>query len=244
MVLLILKIGVNRGYRTSLLAFSSIMVSGLIQYEENLSRQWLELLEDRQIIRLINTNRRYEVTGTYIIRNSGPEHQATLGVLISQLHGPPPSHDGLEIQFFVNGIQFQYTVSSPERSGVLVIDERLLETPQLSNTWVLIDVTFPQDSLVTIEVRHSNYSSFSFMEDAFLITLNVSMVRHFTELLDWSGLPRFSIEVINDSRDSNDIEEFWISDIHFQSIHNPFLGCLYSLFYNRFRRDLRIALWK
>ena len=189
------------------------------------------MLEDRQIIRLTSAtaNLRYEVTGTYIIRNSGPEHQATLGILISQLHGPPPSHVGLEMQFFVDGRQFQYTVSSPERSGVLVIGERLFETPQLSNTWVLIDVTFPQESLVAIEVRYSNYSSFSSLGGALSITFNTSRAHIFTELVDWSGLPRFSIEVINDSRDSNGIEEFWVSNILFRSIHSPSTSRMFIL---------------
>jgi len=212
------------------LVFSSIMVSGLTQYGENIGEQWLELLEDRQIIRLTSATLglRYEVTGTYIIRNSGPEQQAMLGVLISQRYGPPPSHAGLEIQFFVDGIQFQYTVSSPEQSGVLVIGERLLETPQVSYTWVLIDVTFPQDSSVTIEVRHSNYSSFSSLEGS-SITFNTSMAHIFTELVDWSGLPRFSVEVINDSKDSNGIEEFWVSDILFPSIHSPATSRMFML---------------
>ena len=93
---------------TALYSQSELYPSGLIQYGENIDDQRLELLEDRQVIRLIDFSA-YSMDSTYIIRNSGEAYQTTLGIMFVEGPGEPPNPSKMGLSFTVDGIQMQYT---------------------------------------------------------------------------------------------------------------------------------------
>jgi len=175
--------------------------SGLIQYGDNIDRERLELLENRQVVNIGRDARPYTlITGTYTIRNSGEAYQATLGLLFSEIHGiPSPSE--MEIKFFVDGELVQHT----ERVdvGKFIMGDTLHEfLPGISTAWALIDVLFPENSTVTIQVQHTEGS---------LRYNAISEIGTFVNLDYWRGPTKFSLEVINGPERIGG----WIESIHF-----------------------------
>ena len=195
-------------------------ISGLVQYGENIDRERLELLEDRQTIRIGSP---YFITGTYIICNSGGEYRATLGILFDRWQSGVPYPAATEIQFFVNGNLVSYTEISTY--GGIVFGERKRELAQHSTAWALIDVLFPENSITTIKVHYKNgiYSP----------QLAYNNINYFyfpeLELSYWKGTTKFSVEIENSYiEDRYTAETLWISDIIFASITHDYERALHT----------------
>jgi len=195
-------------------------ISGLVQYGENIDRERLELQEDHQVIRITGnagSNTAYSITGVYTIRNNGNEYRATLAILIGKLEGTPPSFLDIEIQFFVNNEPVSYNEIITQ-DGV-VMGENRIEFHSYSTAWALIDVLFPENSVVTIRVQYVNTLD-SYYErggtSSILYNKNIILSyflpkSSFPELLHWKGPTKFSVEIINDDIDQNNVEYNWIA---------------------------------
>jgi len=204
-----------------ILAFSDVRASGLIQYGENIDRNRLELLEVQQEIRLPD-GRGYFITGTYTIRNSGEKYAATLGVLFDAWSAPPPSLSDLEIQFFVDGTPIDHSVRLNER-GTVTMGETTIQLPISSTSWALIEVVFPQNSIITITVQYINSLIFSVFEQNVFLDYNPAFLSYFPNLLHWGETPKFSVIVVNEFRSdffiqNSTVEADWITDIVFERI--------------------------
>jgi hypothetical protein len=175
--------------------------SGLVQYGENIDRERLELLEDKQLIHFFREDKSM-VTGTYTIRNSGDEYKTTIGILFLELQGGP-NPDILNLQFFVDNKKINYY--KIDNYASVNLGEKIIELPQRSTCWALIDVTFPKNSIVTVEVQHTGIHS----------SYNHPSLEYFPGLLYWKGPTKFSVELINE--DINKVEFYWISNIAFAS---------------------------
>ena len=175
--------------------------SGLIQYGDNIDRERLELLENRQIVNIAGagdtTPRRI---GMYTIHNRGEAYRATLGLLFREIHGIP-SFARMEIQFFVDGEQVPHT--ERVHLGSFVMGETTHELSLGESTaWALINVFFPASSTITIEVQH--------MEGSWRYN-DIPEVEPFTNLAYWRGHTRFILEVTNGPVGFGG----WISNIQF-----------------------------
>jgi len=196
------------------IAFPFVSPSGLVQYGENIDRERLELMENRQTVRFVEDGF-YSIIGTYIVRNSGSEYQSTLGILFYGL-GTLPSYEVTEIQFFVDGKQVQHT--EREYLGKFVMGETTSEfTPGRSTAWALIDVAFPQNS--TVEIRVQYRASFSVRGDNTWLSYN-SRNTFYQGLSYWKGTPKFSIEIVNAPNDGARVAGSWISSIEFSHIED------------------------
>jgi hypothetical protein len=179
------------------------------------------LLEDREVIRFFEITD-YEVTGIYTIRNSGSEYRATLGILLSAESTSNLHPEDVRLQFFVNNEKAGYTAI--ENDWSVSYENEVIETPMTSTCWALIDVIFPVNSVTTIEVRYVNDLYYGPRLEGARHSYSMSYNRdrwfHFPELLYWRGPTKFSVEVINDSRDSDNesMEYCWISNIAFPSV--------------------------
>ena len=164
------------------------ILTGLVQYGKDIDREQLELLENKQIIHLIG-GLRYEMEGTYTIRNSGNERQVTLGILLSLIQGFPHPED-INLEFLVNNNSVNYI--KIENYWSVSYDQEIIDTPQTSTCWALIDVIFLKNSIVTINVRYVN--SISWTWENISLSYNLSQWFYFPELLYWRGQTKFSIE--------------------------------------------------
>ena len=195
--------------------------SSLIQYGDNIDRERLVLLEDRQVIRLTD---KYSAQGTYVIRNSGEAYQATLGVLFYNIGGwPSPSEMG--INFTVDGRQVQYTESRYLQRFVMgETDMRIAsETTAVSTMWALIDVPFQENDTVTIQVQFQTSFSSQPLSDS-NVSYNILAepvpstsyeVAAFANIDYWKEPTEFSLEIINESEMDSFIEEAWIKNMQF-----------------------------
>jgi hypothetical protein len=178
--------------------------TGLVQYGENIDKEKLELLEDKQIIHFLGQDKNNMVIGTYTIRNNGDEYKTTLGILFQEWGGYPNPEE-LNLQFFVNNKKVKYYIIN--NGAAVKMGEKRIDLPQSSTCWTLIDVTFPRNSIVTVKVQHTRiYSSY-----------NSPYMEHFPGLLDWKGPTKFSVEIKNEEKNINNVEEYWISNIAFTS---------------------------
>ena len=196
-------------------------ISGLVQYGENIDRERLELLEDRQVIQITGDHSQFKdyfITGTYVIRNSGDAYQATLGILFDEWQGDRPSSAVTEIRFFVDDRQVDYIETN--RTDGVVMGESERRLVQNATTWALIQVLFPESSIVTIQVQYKNRFTGTYAGSlrSCLLAYNPVVLSYFPELLYWKGLTKFSIEIINDFISENNVEHYWISDIVFEPI--------------------------
>ena len=190
--------------------FSQIHISGLLQYGMNIDRQQLRLLESRQTIHL-----RDFTTGTYIIKNSGIAYRARLGILVYESMGGPTPIDTLEIQFFINGNRVNHTVTKYDW-GMVAMDGNEVELGIGFASWALIDVLFPESSTVIIQIQRMNsYISLPFGAS---YVYNPRFLSFFPDLLFWSGPTEFSVEIVNNTVQRNNVEAQWISDIIFERI--------------------------
>ena len=196
----------------ALSAFPLMRISGLVQYGDHIDRERLELLEDRHTVRLL-PRLRYETVGRYTIRNIGDAYQAKLGILFHGIGTTPfPLEEG--IQFFVEGQQVHHT--EREYFGEFVMGETVVQR-NAASAWALIEITFPENSIVTVEVRYVN--RVTWRPDAITLTRYLEQ-NLFPGLSHWNGQTAFSVTVINDSRLGNRVEYFWIGNIEFHSIHD------------------------
>lgn len=200
------------------LVFGSLVISGLVQYGENIDRDRLELLEDRQIIQLTSDSE-YFITGIYIIRNSGEEYMTTLGVLFNQWQGDFPSPNNSDIKFFVNSQHVSYTeIINP--FGVVAMGGNEKKLFRSLTAWALIDVLFPGNSIVTIKIQYKN--SYTWYQQGeyrgYYLSYNPKFLSYFPKLLHWSGSTKFSVEVINDFIERDGVEYHWVSDIVLEEI--------------------------
>jgi hypothetical protein len=189
-------------------------ISGLVQYGENIDRERLELLEDRQIIRVTDSHylaTNYLLTGTYTIRNRGDAYQATLGILFDEWQGGVPSPASTEIKFFVDGKEVRYTEIKTQ-NGV-VMGESEIKFQQNSTAWALINVLFPENSVIKIKIQYINcFDPYGNGETSYFV-YNSKSLSFFPELLYWKGPTKFSVEIINDYLSPNNVEYYWISNI-------------------------------
>ena len=149
---------------------TSLYVSGLVQYGENADREKLELLEDHQIVQLTG-NYGYSISGTYTIQNSGDAYQTTLGILFQEWGSSTPySVEEAGLQFFVNNEQVQYTEVITDRG--FAMDNIKFDLIQDSTSWALIDVLFPANSIVEIQVQYT--AEFSGVIDDTWLSYNTS----------------------------------------------------------------------
>jgi hypothetical protein len=202
--------------------------SGLVQYGENIDRDRLELLEDKQLIHLFNQESKSMVTGIYTIRNGGDEYKTTIGILFQELQGGP-NPDILNLQFFVDNEKVNYYKIYNYAS--VNLGEEMIELPQTSTCWALVDITFPKNSIVTVKVQHTGiYSSY-----------NHPSLEYFPKLLYWKGPTKFNVEVINEFiYDKHSIVEyFWISNITFTSMTKPTYGRWQFLHTNEYLQTLQ-----
>ena len=192
-------------------------ISGLVQYGENIDRERLELLEDRQVIRVTDSHylaANYFINGTYIIRNSGGEYRATLGILFDQWQGGVPSPASTEIKFFVDDKEVRYTEIKTQ-NGV-VMGESEIKFQQNSTAWALINVLFPENSVIKIQIQYINcFDPYMGGENSSCFTYNSRSLSFFPELLYWKGSTKFSIEIINGHISGNNVEYFWIASVEF-----------------------------
>jgi len=190
----------------AILAYSQLHPSGLMQYGESIDRERLELLESRQAVSFVG-RLRYSITGTYIIRNSGYEYQSTLGILFSGLRTTPLLVVA-EIKFFVDGNHVQHI--EREYFGKFVMGETTVEQNMLATTWALIDVLFPENSIVIIQVQYETRFNVRHRETSMSYN-TILEIGPFTNLDYWRGPTKFSLEVIN--RPDNSAS--WIRNIRF-----------------------------
>jgi hypothetical protein len=199
--------------------------SGLVQYGENIDRGRLELLEDKQLIHFFRKDESM-VTGTYTIRNSGDEYKTTIGILFQELQGGP-NPDILNLQFFVDNEKVNYYKINNYAS--VNLGEKIIELPQISTCWALVDVTFPKNSIVTVKVQHTGiYSSY-----------NHPSLEYFPKLLYWKGPTKFSVEVINEDKNRDKVEFCWISNIAFASTTYTAYGQRHELNTNEYLQTLQ-----
>ena len=225
-------------------------VSGLVQYGENIDRERLELLEDRQVIRVTGSHYlapNYLLTGTYTIRNRGDAYEATLGILFNEWQGGPPSPAATEIKFFVGGKEIHYTEIITQ-NGV-VMGESEIQFSQYSTAWALINVLFPKNSVIKIQIQYINCFDPYGGGDTSYFAYNSRSLSYFPELLYWKGLTKFSVEIINGHISRNNLEYFWISFVSFfharysrNDIHTP--NDIYSWRYLLDLQELETDLMK
>jgi len=185
--------------------------TGLVQYGKNIDKDRLELLEDKQLIHFIGQNKENIVIGRYTIRNNDAEYKTTLGILFQEWGGYPDP-EKLNLQFFINNNKINYYKIYNQWS--VNMGEEKIELPQSSTCWTLIDVIFPKNSVVIIEVKHKEiYSSY-----------NSPYLEYFPGLLYWKGPTKFSVEIINEYISSNNVENYWVSDIVFTSKTSDYKG--------------------
>jgi hypothetical protein len=224
------------------LVFSHIHISGLLQYGINIDRQHLHLTESQHQIHLGDhaINRDY-MTSTYIIKNSGSEYNATIGILLYQWMGGRIYFSDIEIRFFVDGSLVAFTERTNER-GIVAMDGHELELLENRGyvSWALIDVLFPENSTVTIRIQHQNiftgYHIGGWREH--FLAYNPRFLSFFPDLLYWKGPTEFSVEIVNDFVLSNNVQDRWISDIIFERIEgsdrvavNRFANWLFGIVY-------------
>ena len=199
--------------------FSGTIASGLIQYGENIDRERLELLESRQIIRL-GVMDRYFITSIYTIHNRGDEYNARLGMLLTEWSGTPSPAD-MEIHFFVDGNHVSHCeIINPH--GTVIMGESERNLLQSSTAWALINVFFPANSIVTVQVKYSN--GFNHTLGMVFLVYNPRFLSYFPELLHWGGTTKFSVDIINDSIAENGVSHWWISDIMLEKKENVSLA--------------------
>jgi hypothetical protein len=189
------------------LVFSLTTVSSLVQYGSNIDREQLELLEDRQTVQFTGRVDFFTI-GTYTIRNVGDDYQARLGVFFDALHDDA-SNVASDVQFFVDGRHVQHTepklVQGFAMEGIMLMEF----APGRNTAWVLIDVFFPENSTITIEVRYRLRTD--------LPSYNRSLIPNELEHINhWGGTTVFSVEIINDFIHRNNLEYFWIYNIIFR----------------------------
>ena len=185
--------------------------SGLIQYGDNIDRERLTLLESHQIIQLAGDFHRfdYQITGTYTIQNNGGEHRATLGILF-HIDGGTQNLAETGIRFSANGEQVQHT----ERIDwdKFVMGGASIERIGASTAWALIDVLFPSNSTVTIQVQYRTRFGAGWSW-SFVSYNTVSEIGPFANLDYWRGPTKFIFEVINPPNSYG--ASGWIESIHF-----------------------------
>ena len=219
----------------SLPAFPWTSVSGLIQYGENIDRERLKLLEDRQVM----SGGYYDtfMTGTYIIRNAGDEYHATLGLLITGHQG---STVGVlsEVYFYVDGRLVPHTYTE-DVSG-FVMGETRVDFRFIRTSWVLIDALFPANSTVTIQVSYRHiYGDGGYNAPSFSDFLNDNV----PNLFQWGGSPSFSVEIINNTLHGSNVERTWISNIIFRYI-GDWSGNIDTMVYLQSMQGLETDLMK
>ena len=192
-------------------------ISGLVQYGENIDRERLDLIEDRQVIQITNSHylaTNYLITGTYTIRNRGDAYQTTLGILFDKWQGSLPAPADTEVQFFVDSKPVSYTEIITQ-DGV-IMDESRIELAQHSTAWALINVVFPENSVVIIQVQHVNtLDPYYGGRGTSSFLYNERSLSFFPELLHWKGPTKFSVEIINSHISRNNVEYYWISSLRF-----------------------------
>jgi len=193
------------------IVFPFVNSSGLVQYGEDIDRERLELLEDRQTVRFAGDGF-YTTASTYIIRNGGEEYKATLGILFEKAQDQFPffpTRDG-NVQFFVGNNQVQhYEILTANGFAMGSIKIDLI---QMSTSWALIDVVFPQNS--TVEIRVQYRATFFAQGDNIWMSYN-SRNTFYQGFSYWKGTPKFSMEIVNVFNHQADVEAKWISSIEF-----------------------------
>ena len=196
---------------------ASLYPIGLIQYGNNIDYERLELLETRLVVRLLGYVG-YSMNRNYTIRNSGEAYQATLGILFVNTGGwGDPSEMG--INFTVDGGQVQYTERVEARRFVMGETIQELESP-INTAWALIDVLFPENSTVTIQVQYQTSYSGHSMDSA-----EVHYNRFFewgmpANINYWKGSPEFSLQIINESPSIGLMEGIWVGNMQFSHVVN------------------------
>lgn len=197
-------------FLNTVLTFSIVTPSSLMQYGDNIDKERLHLLESRKIIRFLG-DFSFFAYSTYIINNIGDEYHATLGVLFSAFMSTPSFHI-TDIQFLVGGMKVQHI--ERETFGEFIMGETRLESPGLANAWALIDVLFPESNTVIIQVQYR--MRFNTQHARTWVSYNAPFrFDHFANIDAWKGPTQFSLEIINQSKTSNHIEPNWITNIDF-----------------------------
>ena len=215
--------------------FPWISVSGLIQYGENIDRERLDLLDVRQVIRMDGG---VSIAGTYKIRNAGGDYFATLGLLITGHQGDTVGVLS-EVYFYVDGRLIPHT--DPVDVSGFVMGETRVDFRFIRTSWILIDVLFPANSTVTIQVSYR----YLFGRPAYNATMwwHNFLNDYVPNLPHWGGSPSFGVEIINDSLLEYNVERSWISNIIFEYIGDRF-GNIDTMVYLQSIQGLETDLMK
>jgi hypothetical protein len=209
---------------TAFLSSIEVSVTRLVQYGENIDRERLELLADHQTVQFPDFNS-YQITGTYTIRNTGGEYQATLGLFFDPVPYAytEPALTGADLRYLVDGKQVPFT-------EILVPRIRESTGAEWSASWALIDILFPANGVLTVQVQYKRdfvttdigNTVFAIYGDRPFYLLYLSAEENWDY---WKGTPDFSLEVINDFIRQNGFfwqtfENQWVADIKFSHIED------------------------
>jgi hypothetical protein len=194
----------------------AIGISGLVPY--NISdAEWeqLELIEEKINIQIVpgrDTRSCYKMTQDYFIRNKGSiSCNIQIGIFVTDEYDPSPVPEGL--RFFVNGIEYKYTIIPHE----VIYLESVVSEEKIRNRTVnriIIDVNHPPETDMVVRIQYTNTWDNLYGNATIMCKKNpyYDLSKYYT---DWSGMPIFAVTIGNYVYGDYNFEHQWIDGIRF-----------------------------
>jgi hypothetical protein len=181
----------------------AIEISGLVPYEiSDTERKQLELVEEKINIQIVpgqNTRSCYEMTQDYTIKNNGNiDCNIQMGIFVTDAYDPSPVPE--DLQFFVNGIEYKYTI----------IPHEAIYRESVNR--IIINVNFSIKSEKVVRIQYTNTRDISPGGSKILCkkSPHYDLSKYYT---DWNGTPIFSVAIGNYALGDYNFEDQWISGI-------------------------------